>query len=115
MILAAGKALRDVFGETVAELADDDPRSSSSTGTWAAPPGPTSSRTLTPSGFFQWASPNENLLGAAVGMATVASSPSSPPYACFAVARALDSVRVLIAQPKLPVKIVGSYAGSWPA
>lgn len=32
-------------------------------------------------------------------------------FSCFAVARALDSIRVLISQPRLNVKIMGGYAG----
>ena len=32
-------------------------------------------------------------------------------FACFAVARALDQIRVTIAQPHLGVKIVGGYSG----
>jgi transketolase len=44
-------------------------------------------------------------------MATVGFIPFVSTFACFAVARALDSIRVLIAQPKLNVKITGGYAG----
>jgi transketolase len=44
-------------------------------------------------------------------MATVGFIPFVSTFACFAVARALDSIRVLIAQPRLNVKIAGGYAG----
>ncbi len=53
----------------------------------------------------------QNMLGVAAGMATLDLVPFVCTFACFAVARALDSVRVLIAQPNLPVKIMGGYSG----
>jgi len=64
-----------------------------------------------PERFFQMGIAEQNMLGAAAGMATVGYIPFVSTFACFAVARALDSIRVLIAQPKLPVKIAGGYAG----
>src|SRR3990170_4168640 len=53
----------------------------------------------------------QNMLGVAAGMASVGFIPFVSTFACFAVARALDSIRVLIAQPRLNVKITGGYAG----
>jgi transketolase len=111
MILAPGKALRDVFGETVAELADDDPRVVVLDGDLGSSTRADIFENAHPERFFQMGIAEQNLLGAAAGMATVGFIPFVSTFACFAVARALDSVRILIAQPKLPVKIVGSYAG----
>jgi transketolase len=51
------------------------------------------------------------MLGVAAGLATTGFIPFVSTFACFAVARALDPIRVLIAQPKLNVKIAGGYAG----
>jgi transketolase len=53
----------------------------------------------------------QNMLGVAAGLATVGFVPIVSSFACFVVARALDSVRVLIAQPALNVKIMGGYTG----
>jgi len=64
-----------------------------------------------PERFFQMGIAEQAMLGAAAGMASVGFIPFVSTFACFAVARALDSIRVLIAQPKLPVKIAGGYAG----
>jgi transketolase len=64
-----------------------------------------------PDRFFQMGIAEQNMLGVAAGMATLDLVPFVSTFACFAVARALDSVRVLIAQPNLPVKIMGGYAG----
>ena len=44
-------------------------------------------------------------------MDTLVFIPFVSTFACFAVARALDSIRVLIAQPKMNVKITGGYSG----
>jgi transketolase len=61
--------------------------------------------------FFQMGIAEQNMLGVAAGMATVGLIPFVSTFACFAVARALDTTRVIIAQPNLPVKITGGYAG----
>ncbi len=56
-----------------------------------------------PDRFFQMGIAEQNMLGVAAGMATVGLSPFVSTFACFAVARALDPVRVLVAQPNLSV------------
>jgi len=53
----------------------------------------------------------QNMLGVAAGLATVGFVPIVSSFACFVVGRAFDSIRVLIAQPRLNVKIVGAYTG----
>jgi transketolase len=53
----------------------------------------------------------ENMLAAAAGLASEGFVPIVSAFACFVVGRAFDSIRVLIAQPSLNVKIVGGYAG----
>src|SRR5258706_9940630 len=50
------------------------------------------------------------MMAMAAGLATMGFQPYATTFTCFAVARALDSVRVLIAQPRLDVKIIGGYA-----
>ena len=64
-----------------------------------------------PDQFFEMGIAEQNMLGVAAGMATVGFVPFISTFACFAVARALDSIRVLIAEPRLNVKIIGSYSG----
>src|SRR5258706_12276333 len=51
------------------------------------------------------------MMAMAAGLATMGFQPYATTFTCFAVARALDSVRVLIAQPRLDVKIIGGLAG----
>jgi len=111
MTLAPGKALRVAFGETVAELGDSDPRIVVLDGDLGSSTRADIFENAHPERFFQMGIAEQNMLGAAAGMATVGFIPFVSTFACFAVARALDSIRVLIAQPKLPVKIAGGYAG----
>jgi len=109
--LADGKALRVAFGETVAELGSADPRIVVLDGDLGSSTRADIFENAHPDRFFQMGIAEQNLLGAAAGMATVGFIPFVSTFACFAVARALDSVRVLIAQPRLNVKVVGGYAG----
>ena len=111
MNLAPGRALRVAFGETVAELADHDPRIVVLDGDLGSSTRADIFEDAHPERFFQMGIAEQDLLGAAAGMATVGFIPFVSTFACFAVARALDSIRVLVAQPKLPVKITGGYAG----
>jgi transketolase len=109
--LAPGKALRVAFGETIADLATTDPRI-------VVLDGDTGSSTRTdifenahPERFFQMGITEQNMLGMAAGMATLGLIPIVSTFSCFIVSRAHDSIRVLIAQPNLNVKMMGGYAG----
>jgi transketolase len=109
--LIEGKAPRVVFGETVAELGKTDPRIVVLDGDLGSSTRADIFENAHPDRFFQMGIGEQNLLGAAAGMATVGFIPFVSTFACFAVARALDSIRVLIAPARLPVKIVGGYSG----
>jgi len=111
MTLANGKALRVAFGETVAELGKTDPRIVVLDGDLGSSTRADIFEAAHPDRFFQMGIGEQNEFGVAAGMASVGLVPFVSTFACFAVARALDSVRVLIAQPKLNVKITGGYAG----
>lgn len=111
MTLTMGKPLRVAFGETLAELGDENERIVVLDGDLGSSTRADIFEQAHPDRFFQMGIAEQNLLGAAAGMATVGLIPFVSTFACFAVARALDSVRVLIAQPELNVKITGGYAG----
>jgi len=111
MTLANGKALRVAFGETVTELGRTDPRIVVLDGDLGSSTRADIFENAHPDRFFQMGIAEQNELGVAAGMATVGLVPFVSTFACFAVARALDSIRVLIAQPRLNVKIAGGYAG----
>ncbi len=109
--LTAGKSLRLAFGETITDLAASDPR-------LVVLDGDTGSSTYTslfeaeyPDRFFQMGNTEQNMLGMAAGMATLGLVPIVSTFSCFIVSRAHDSIRVLIAQPKANVKMMGGYAG----
>jgi transketolase len=109
--LAPGAALREVFGETVAELAGEDPRILLLDGDLGSSTGGHIFEAAHPARYIQSGIAEQNMLAMAAGLATVGYQPYISTFSCFAVARALDSIRVLIAQPALDVKIMGGYAG----
>ncbi|MCL5046963.1 MAG: transketolase family protein [Actinobacteria bacterium] len=64
-----------------------------------------------PERFFQMGIMEQNMVGVAAGMAAMGFIPFVSTFACFASARVADQVRVVVAQPNLPVKIIGAYLG----
>jgi transketolase len=106
-----GVALRQVFGETMAELADENPRILVLDGDVGSSTGAGIFEAAHPGRYLQTGIAEQNMLAMAAGLATVGYQPYVSTFSCFAVARALDSVRVLISQPRLNVKIMGGYAG----
>jgi transketolase len=109
--LAAGAALREVFGQTLADLAGEDPRILLLDGDLGSSTGGHIFEAVHPAQYIQAGIAEQNMLAMAAGLATVGYRPYISTFSCFAVARALDSIRVLVAQPGLNVKIMGGYAG----
>ena len=64
-----------------------------------------------PDRFFELGIAEQNMLGVAAGMATVGYVPWISTFTAFLAKRALDQIRVVIAQPGLNVKLCGSYSG----
>jgi transketolase len=106
-----GPALRQVLGETLAEMGDDDPRVVVVDGDVGSSSGTAMFEEAHPERYLQAGIGEQNLVGMAAGLATVGFIPFASTFSCFAVSRALDSVRVLIAQPGLNVNLIGGYAG----
>lgn len=111
MTLSMGQPLRVAFGEAVAELGKENERIVVLDGDLGSSTRADIFEEAHPDRFYQMGIAEQNMLGVAAGMATLGLIPFVSTFACFAVARALDSVRVLIAQPELNVKITGGYAG----
>lgn len=111
MTTEMGQALRVTFGETVSEMAETDPRIVVLDGDLGNSTRAGIFEEAHPDRFFQMGIAEQNMLGVAAGMATLGLIPFVSSLACFAVARPLDSTRVLIAQPNLSVKIIGGYSG----
>lgn len=64
-----------------------------------------------PDRFFEMGIAEQNMLGVAAGLATTGYVPWISTFAAFIAKRALDQIRVVIAQPALNVKMCGSYSG----
>jgi transketolase len=106
-----GRALRAVVGEAIAAMVNEDPRVVVLDGDVGSSTGVELLEETHPDRFFQMGIAEQNQLGVAAGMATVGFVPVVSAFACFAVGRAFDSIRVLIDQPQLNVKITGGYTG----
>lgn len=109
--MMAMTAQRAAFGEMLVQLGEGDPRIVVLDGDLA-----TSTKTdlfakAFPDRFFQMGIAEQNMFGVAAGLATLGFVPFATTFACFTAKRAIDQVRVTIAQPRLNVKMVGAYSG----
>jgi transketolase len=111
MTLPMGRAMRVVFGETVAQLADQNPRIIMLDGDVGSSTRADIFERAHPDRYFQMGIAEQNMLGVAAGLASVGFVPFISTFVAFAVIRPLDQIRVLIAQTGLPVKITAGYAG----
>lgn len=64
-----------------------------------------------PDRFLEMGIAEQNMLGVAAGLATTGYVPWISTFAAFVAKRALDQIRVVIAQPSLNVKMCGAYSG----
>ncbi len=111
MTLPMGRPMREIFGETVTELADKDPRIVVLDGDLGSSTKADIFQAAHPDRFLQMGIAEQNMLGTAAGLATMGLIPFISTFVSFAVIRPLDQIRVLIAQPGLNVKITAGYAG----
>jgi transketolase len=105
------RSQREVFGETLAAMAHERDDIVVLDGDLANSTRADIVAERAPHAFIEAGIAEQNLFGVAAGMATMGVTPYISTFACFAVARALDQIRVTIAQPHLGVKIVGGYSG----
>jgi len=108
---ARQEALRDVWGTTMAEIADDDPNLVVLDGDLANSTRADIFAEAHPNRFFEMGIAEQNLIGVAAGLATLGFVPWISTFAAFVAKRALDQIRVVVAQPHLNVKLCGSYSG----
>jgi transketolase len=111
MTLPMGRALREAYGETVSALADTDPRIVMLDGDLGVSTKAEIVQKAHPERYLQMGIAEQNMLGVAAGLASTGLIPFISTFVAFAVVRPLDSIRVLIAQPRLNVKITAGYAG----
>ncbi len=111
MTLPMGRPMREIFGETVAELADDDPRIVMLDGDVGSSTRADIFEKAHPDRYLQMGIAEQNMLGVAAGLSTMGLIPFISTFVSFAVVRPLDQIRVLIAQTGANVKITPGYAG----
>jgi transketolase len=108
---AAGVAMRDAFGEALVSLAPDVPEmvvldADVSTSTRTAAFGQRHANR-----FFNVGVAEANMVDIAAGMATCGLRPIVSTFAVFLTLKAADQVRNIVCYNKLPVILVGNYAG----
>jgi transketolase len=111
MTLPMGRPMREIFGETVSALADDDPRIVMLDGDLGSSTKADIFEHAHPDRFLQMGIAEQNMIGVAAGMATMGLMPFISTFVSFAVVRPLDQVRVQIAQTGVNVKLTAGYAG----
>lgn len=105
------KALREAWGETLVELAHENPNILVLDGDLANSTRADIVFNKIPERFLEMGIAEQNMLGVAAGLATLGFIPWISTFAAFAANRALDQIRVVVAQPSLPVMIAGAYSG----
>jgi transketolase len=105
------KAQRDVFGDTLIELArhnqnvlvlDADLANSTKADKFAA---------AHPEKFFEMGIAEQNCVGVAAGLSSLGFTPWLSSFAVFFTHRAVDPIRMLVAQTQANVKIGAAYSG----
>jgi transketolase len=104
-------AMRDVWGTKLVQLGEADPRTVVLDGDLANSTKADKFALAFPDRFFQMGIAEQNLVGAAAGLASVGYVPWTSSFTVFFTHRALDPIRMLVAQSHANVKIVGSYSG----
>lgn len=109
--LEYGPATRDAFGETLIEIGrqnknlvviDGDVGNSTRTEKFGE---------AYPERFFNLGIAESNIIGVASGMAAAGKDVLAASFATFLWSNAFDQIRMGIAFPQLPVKLMGSHAG----
>jgi transketolase len=104
-------ALREAWAETLVELARINPDIIVLDGDLATSTKADKFAEAHPDRFLPMGIAEQNMVGVAVGLATLGYIPWLSSFAVFFTHRALDSVRVLVAQAHANVKIGAAYSG----
>jgi len=104
-------SMRNVFGQTLAELAVTNPSIYVLDGDLANSTKIDLVAKKAPDKFLQMGIAEQNMVSVAAGLATVGLQPWVVTFAAFLSKRALDQVQVQISQTNLNVKLIGAYSG----
>lgn len=105
------RALRDVWADTLVEIAADNGDVLVLDGDLATSTRADRFAKAYPDRFYQMGIAEQNLVGTAVGLATLGFVPWLSSFTVFFTHRALDQVRMSMAQTHANVKIGAAYAG----
>ncbi len=105
------KALRDVFGDTLVSLAGTNPNVVVLDADLANSTKADKFAKAYPDRFLQMGIAEQNFVGVAVGLASVGFVPWLSTFTIFFTHRAIDPIRMLVAQTKANVKLGAAYAG----
>ncbi len=103
--------MREAWGNALVELAAEYPELLVLDGDLANSTRADIFAAAVPDRFFEMGIAEQNLIGVAAGLATLGYVPWISTFAAFLAKRALDQIRVVVAQPHLNVKLCGSYSG----
>jgi transketolase len=105
------KATRDAYGEALLALARRDRRIMALTGDLRDSTRLEAFAEALPDQFVECGIAEQNMAGIAAGLATCGKIPFVSSFAAFSPGRCYDQIRVLIAQPRLNVKLVSTHGG----
>ena len=105
------KALRDVYGDTLVSLGSSDPNVLVLDADLANSTKADKFAKMYPGRFLQMGIAEQNFVGVAVGLASLGYVPWLSTFTVFFTHRALDPIRMLVAQTHANVKIGAAYAG----
>src|SRR5246500_5803815 len=105
------KALRDAWADTLVSLAKEDQRIVMLDGDLANSTKADKFAAAHPDRFLEMGVAEQNMVGVAGGMATLGFVPWLSSFTVFFTHRALDPIRMLVAQTHANVKIGAAYAG----
>jgi transketolase len=105
------EAQREVWGQTLVELGKRHPELLVLDGDLANSTRAELFESAFPERFLQMGIAEQNMMGVAAGLAGVGFVPWLSSFAVFLTSRTLDQLRMVVAQPKLNVKLGAGYAG----
>ncbi len=104
-------AMRDAWAETLSELADEDPNLLVLDADLGTSTRADRFALAHPDRFLQMGIAEQNMVGTAVGLATMGYVPWLSSFGVFFTHRAVDPIRMLVAQTHANVKIGAAYTG----
>jgi transketolase len=105
------KALRDVFGDTLVSLGSTNPNVIVLDADLANSTKADKFAKMYPGRFLQMGIAEQNFVGVAVGLASLGYVPWLSTFTVFFTHRAIDPIRMLVAQTHANVKLGAAYAG----